>query len=264
MTIKEISLLTGNLQPKGHPFYVDAETLAGAERLLADRPLAAHLSHANAASDRLGTAIGFFRGIYRDGLQLRAKTFEFLDSFKANFKAQYDNLAELATKFPEQFGVSLHLKYQPVWVMGDGSEVAAKVVDGKLIYEKPGISDYTGMLEGGRYIAEEAKSTKSEHLLRSVVKKKQAEHLEFIARGGGLALLVVEFRTPATVESRIEIRTRFAVPWLQVPWKVLRSAESVSAEDLCQWAVDSRCYLLKFHPCGVSSTVGHRRVYARE
>ena len=137
MTIKEISLLTGNLQPKGHPFYVDAETLAGAERLLADRPLAAHLSHAGAASDRLGTAIGFFKGIYRDGLQLRAKTFEFLDSFKANFKAQYDNLAELATKFPEQFGVSLHLKYQPVWVMGDGSEVAAKVVDGKLSESAP-------------------------------------------------------------------------------------------------------------------------------
>lgn len=137
MQIKEVSLLTGNLQPKGHPFYVDNETLAGAERILSDRPLAAHLSHEGANGERLGSAIGFFKGIYRDGLQLRAKTFDFLDSFKANFKATYDNLAELAQKFPEQFGVSLHLKYQPVWIMRDGSEVPAKVVDGKLAEMAP-------------------------------------------------------------------------------------------------------------------------------
>lgn len=137
MPIPNISLLTGNLQPKGHPFFVDQKTIDGSAALLDGRPLAAHLSHEGAGKDRLGTAVGFFQGIYRDGLQLRAKTFEFLDSFKANFKEKYDNLAELAAKFPDQFGVSLHLKYTPVWVMQDGSEVAAKVVDGKLAESAP-------------------------------------------------------------------------------------------------------------------------------
>lgn len=132
MSFHNVSLLTGNLQPKGHPFYVDQKTVDGAARLLAEKPLAAHLSHEGAGKERLGSAIGFFKGIYADGLNLRAKTFEFLDSFKSNFKAQYDNLAELAQKFPEQFGVSLHLKYQPVWVLRDGSEIPAKVVDGRL------------------------------------------------------------------------------------------------------------------------------------
>ncbi len=132
MSFQNISLLTGNLQPKGHPFFVDQKTVDGAASLLAEKPLAAHLSHVGADKDRLGSAVGFFRGIFADGLHLRAKSIEFLDSFKSNFKATYDNLAELAEKFPEQFGVSLHLKYKPVWVMHDGSEVPAKVVDGKL------------------------------------------------------------------------------------------------------------------------------------
>jgi len=137
MTIANISLLTGNLQPKGHPFFVDQKTVDGAARLLADKPLAAHLSHEGSGRDRLGSAIGFFKGIYADGLQLRARTFEFLDSFKANSKAVYDNLAELAQKFPEQFGVSLHMRYTPVWVLRDGSEIPAKVIEGRLAEGPP-------------------------------------------------------------------------------------------------------------------------------
>jgi len=135
--IPNISLLTGNMQPTGHPFFVDQKTVDGAAALLNGKPLASYLSHAGADKDRLGSAIGFFKGIYSDGVRLRAKSFEFLDSFKANFKATYDNLSELAQKLPDQFGVSLNLKYRPVWVMHDGTEVPAKIVDGKLAESAP-------------------------------------------------------------------------------------------------------------------------------
>lgn len=135
--MKDVSLLTGNLQPKGHPFFVDEKTIDGAAALLADKALVAHVTHEGAEKDRIGKEAGFFKGIYRDGLQLRAKAFDFLQSFKDNSKAVYDNLAEIARDFPEQFGVSLNMKYRPVWVLEDGSEVPAKVVDGKLAESAP-------------------------------------------------------------------------------------------------------------------------------
>lgn len=131
MSLTNVSLLTGNLQPKGHPFWVDEKTLDSAAALLADRPLAANVSHDGASSSFRAPA-GFFRGIYREGLHLRAKSIEFLDSFKANFKAMHDTITELGEKFPEQFGVSLSMKYAPVWVLRDGREIPAKVVDGRL------------------------------------------------------------------------------------------------------------------------------------
>ncbi len=136
MSFHNLSLLTGNLQPKGHPFFVDEKTIDGAVTLLGESKLAANVSHDNAKSTFRAPA-GFFTGIYRDGLHLRAKGIEWLDSFKSNFKSTYDTLAELGEKFPEQFGVSLHLKYHPYWVMKDGSEVAAKVEDGMLAESAP-------------------------------------------------------------------------------------------------------------------------------
>jgi len=142
------------------------------------------------------------------------------------------------------------------------NQAQSNVVGGRLIYTAAGVSDYTGILDGktGRYVGVEAKSTKAESLPRSAVKPKQQEHLEVVARAGGLALLVVEFRI-----TELPLRYRFAVPWLEVPWETKRSAESVSAELLGPWLIDpGTCYLERFHPRGVPTSKHNVRVYPRE
>lgn len=133
-------------------------------------------------------------------------------------------------------------------------------VKGRLSFIKKGVADYSGTLEGGRSLAEEAKSWSKDLFPRSEVDTKQALHLETVARAGGLALLLVEFRrtTPPLYQ-------RFAVPWLEVPWSVQNSAPTVAAADLMKWIVaPDTCYLSRFHEGGASSSPMTRRRYARE
>ena len=131
---------------------------------------------------------------------------------------------------------------------------------GRVIYVAKGVADYVGTLcDKGRALALEAKSTSALRLSRKVVSAKQALHLDAVSRVGGLALLLVEFRS--------EGRTRhFAVPWADVPWTKLRSADSVCELDLAAWRVLSgECYLSKFCPPGTPQFVTSRgRVYPRE
>ena len=140
------------------------------------------------------------------------------------------------------------------------NQAQAKVVRGGLRYVGKGVSDYTGTLAGnGRALAVEAKSTQKPRLPRAEIKKKQAEHMDAVARAGGLALLLVEFRQET---KDAEFLQRFAIPWLEVPWETKKSAESISVEDLAAWAVVPDCYLLRWHAGGKSSVP--RRVYPRE
>ncbi len=145
------------------------------------------------------------------------------------------------------------------------NEPHSKIIHGRVMYTSPGIADWTGTLEGGRSLAVEQKSTKDNRLALSAVEPKQQKHLEAVARAGGLALLVVEFRNPPLVARQ------FAIPWLDVPWTVARTAKSVCAGDLAKWAVlslgEGKCYLSPYHPGGPrSSTVGGGRMrrFARE
>ncbi len=105
----------------------------------------------------------------------------------------------------------------------------AKFVHGRLIYDKKGVADYTGCLHGtGMVLAAEAKSVApGERLARSRIEPKQAEHLDAVTSAGGLALLLVEFRVEGTIAHH-----RYAIEWYQVPWKVLRSAESLDEKDI--------------------------------
>lgn len=142
------------------------------------------------------------------------------------------------------------------------NQPTTKFIRGRLIYTSAGASDYTGVLAGGRAFAVEAKSTDKERLPRASVKLKQAEQLDSVARAGGLALLLVEFRhvsVPAFPVPDI-INARFAIPWLEVPWKVLRSAESVGSYDLSDWEIHSDCYLYRFCESGtnIAPTMGRR------
>jgi penicillin-binding protein-related factor A (putative recombinase) len=134
------------------------------------------------------------------------------------------------------------------------------MMKGILSYDKKSVADYSGTLEGGRSLAVEAKSWgNSENFPRSQVDTLQAEHMQTVLRAGGLALLVVEFRIPFV--------QRFAVPWQEVPWRVLRSAETTTAELLqgAGWKIPMDvCYLAKFHKGGVPSSPTHFRKYPRD
>lgn len=111
----------------------------------------------------------------------------------------------------------------------------------RLLYVAPGVTDWIGVLRGGRALSVEAKSTKRGRLARADVKPRQQAWLDACARTGGLSVLVVEFRR----EDEVLIRPpeRFAVPWLKVPWQVGRSAESIGPEDLKGWELGTRSYL---------------------
>lgn len=136
------------------------------------------------------------------------------------------------------------------------NQAQTKMIKGKLEYTQRGVSDYSGVLEGGLHLSEEAKSSKSSTLPKAKISPLQQRHLDVVAHAGGLALLLVEFRQPAPPHKR------FAIPWLEVPWATKKSAESVSIEDLASWAVVPDCYLLRWHPGGKSSVP--RRIYSRE
>jgi len=124
-----VSLITGGIEAAGHGLYIDDKSIDDAMRLLLGKSLRAYLKHDGAGSDRLGQEIGFFSGIYREGNKIKAKSFEFLESFKREAGATYEKLVELAQKVPDQFGVSLVLEYRPVWVLADGSEISAALGD---------------------------------------------------------------------------------------------------------------------------------------
>lgn len=174
-----------------------------------------------------------------------------------NFEAWISTQHEIA----ERLGILAHVEH---------NEPHARMIGGKLIYASPGVSDYTAVLDrDGRAVAIEAKSTYKDHLLKSAVEPKQQRHLEAVARAGGLALLLIEFRRQQLPGVPIAICDRFAVPWLKIEWKVKRTAESVSMADLGEWKIvndPGKCYLSKFHSHGPRSSAGslRARVFPRE
>lgn len=121
--LENVSLITGGVEALGHELYIDEKSIDGVVRCLLGKSLKSYLKHEGAWGDRIGQEIGFFSGCYRDGMQVRASKFEFLDAFKREAPALYEKLMEMAQKAPDQFGVSLVVEYSPVWVMADGTEV---------------------------------------------------------------------------------------------------------------------------------------------
>lgn len=150
------------------------------------------------------------------------------------------------------------------------NEPKTKYVNGKLIKDKPSAADYTGMFDGGsaKYFAAEAKSTTEKYLPLEALTKKQQDHMEAVARGNGIALLLIEFRIEvvSTHGTGVHIR-RYAVPWLAVPWKVKISARSVDEADISTWLITTDCYLQRYYVGGVRSSLAggpRRRMYPVE
>lgn len=122
-------------------------------------------------------------------------------------------------------------------VHAEHTQAVARVIRGKVVYAAPGVADYVLCLAGGRYAAVEAKACDGPRLYRSRIGSIQARHLDAVARGGALALLIVKY---------VGI-DYFAVPWREVPWERARSADSVSAASLASWRIaPGSCYLKRF------------------
>lgn len=117
----------------------------------------------------------------------------------------------------------------------------SKVINARVVYTACGVADYSLLLPGGIYGAAEAKSIQGDTLLQSLIAPKQTAHLNAVAEAGGVALLLVEFRHE---DGR---NNRYAIPWKLIPWKVKRTAPSLSEEDAAHWLVrPGKCYLDSF------------------
>jgi hypothetical protein len=127
-----------------------------------------------------------------------------------------------------------HISPRVKWV-GLGARARAVVVG-------EACADYVGQTCSGRSLVIEAKSTGDVRFRRGAIEPQQLAHLDACAAHDGLAILAIEFR--AQDGDALRIVGRFAVPWRLVPWRKLRSAESISAADLAGFEATGRCYLL--------------------
>lgn len=166
------------------------------------------------------------------------------DSFEAWVDAQHEGAQYL--------GVLVHVSH---------NQPSVRHVGGRVVYDKKSGTDYSGALADGRALAAEAKTTVY-RLARSAVKPNQVEQLDAVARAGGAAFLLVEFRNGNSVTGGA---LRCAVPWLEVAWRRVRTAESIGPLDVRPEHVvrSGECYLKRGAqvPAGVG---GRKRVFPRE
>lgn len=133
------------------------------------------------------------------------------------------------------------------------NEPKVKVYDGKVNYDKKSVADYSATFERhglGVSGAFEAKSTSAKNFPLNEVSLLQQRHLEAVAKAGGIALLVVEFRSAVA-----PLFQRFAIPWLDVPWIVLKTAKTINVSLLNQWVIPpGTCFLSRWHTGGPRSS----------
>jgi hypothetical protein len=82
----------------------------------------------------------------------------------------------------------------------------------------------------GIYVAAEAKSTALDRFARNLIPTHQQDHLTAALTDGGLAFLFLRFTWQA-------VPVCYMLPWARVPWRILKSAQSVSADECKPWAV---------------------------
>jgi hypothetical protein len=125
--LRDVTILTGDTEAIGHGFYIDEKSIDGAMKALLGKSVAAYLGHDGADKERLGQEMGFFSGVYREGMKLKARAFDFLESFRKSAGDLADKIMEIAGKHPDQLGLSPVISYAPFWVMADGSEKPARL-----------------------------------------------------------------------------------------------------------------------------------------
>ncbi len=142
--LQDVSILTIG-EAQGHGMMVDEKTIADFMKLSMGKTIPAYLTHKGAIDengrpkDRLGKEIGMFSGFYRDGNKVRAKNFQFLDSFKAQEPKAHSTLVEMAKNFADNLGISPVMAHIKSWVNKDGSETPAdgKNVPASAMNDKP-------------------------------------------------------------------------------------------------------------------------------
>lgn len=115
--------MTGNMEAGGHGVYIDERSIETCAAVLIGRSVPSYLTHAGAASDRLGKEIAVTSGVYREGLKVKARSLQFLDAFGRHDPQTRDKLVELAQNYPDQLGISLVVAFNRAWVLRDGTEV---------------------------------------------------------------------------------------------------------------------------------------------
>ncbi len=161
-----------------------------------------------------------------------------------------------------QFNHAMRIGILATW---HHNEPKVKIIYGQLKYDEKSVSDYSATFETtigapGRSGAFEAKSTGGKNFSLAKISPLQQKHLEAVARAGGIAMLLVEFR-----RETVPLFRRFAIPWLDIPWVTLRTAKSISADVVDRWEVaPGTCFLTSYHPGGPRSTPMPGRKYPTE
>jgi hypothetical protein len=123
--LQDVSILTMG-EADGHGKIVDERTIEQFMQLSIGKSIPAYLTHEGALDekgkprDRLGKEIGMFSGFYRDGNKVRAKNFQFFDSFKSAEPKAHGTLVEMAKGFADNLGISPVLRHALAWVTGAG------------------------------------------------------------------------------------------------------------------------------------------------
>lgn len=136
------------------------------------------------------------------------------------------------------------------------TQASYRYVNGRTVPVKRGPADFTGTLNGGLAFAVEAKTTVCARFYKNDVLPKQQEHLDATVRSSAVSLLALEFRHTGGAPAP------FVVPWHLVPWKRLRSTDSVSAADLSGWELEDPIFMRRFvDQCGRCLQVRQVRVH---
>lgn len=133
--LSDVSILTMG-EAGGHGMIIDEQTISEFMKLSLGKTVPAYLTHEGAQDketgrplDRLGKEIGMFSGFYRDGNKVRAKNFQFLESFKSEEGKTHKTLVEMAQNFADNLGISPVLRHFKAWVTPSGDIPA----DGKTV-----------------------------------------------------------------------------------------------------------------------------------
>lgn len=144
-TLAGLQLLAADRPAKGHGFYIDGKTLSTALDVIKLRggQLKAYVTHDHSGPgtwywEQDGSELdvaGFFSGISVEKGQLVAGRCEFYPSFRADQKARYDRIMDMAEKTPGLLALSVEVWGYAVYVAKDGVEYSQRPEDVELAYE---------------------------------------------------------------------------------------------------------------------------------
>lgn len=142
--LKDVVLIAGDREAKGHGLYIDAETIRTAHECAAERKqLKGAIRHPSwdeyfsKGADRVLDFPGWFEGFSVKGAQLTAAKFEFFETFRNGKETAetYARLMEIAEKTPNLIGFSIEAWGYAVFVAKDGKEYGTKPDGVELKYD---------------------------------------------------------------------------------------------------------------------------------